>query len=121
MADEITLTVKLRYEADGDETELGVDDLSITVAGSQIVHNVQSVGTSEEALNLGEVATGGVLLAVNRDPTNFVELRAATGETDAVRLNAGEPAVMRVSADAAAPYVIADTAAVRLEYWLIEA
>ena len=88
--------------------------VSITVSGNQIMDNVQAVGTSEEAILMGDVAAGGVCFFMNMDATNFVELRSGTGATDFIRLNAGEWCLFRMSADATAPFAIADTAAVNL-------
>lgn len=120
MADEIRVSVKFSFDKGGTEIVVNLSDL-VTVTGNNCLHNRQTVGTTEEALLLGDAGTGGYLVAVNRDATNFVELRSGTGATDVVRLRAGELACFRVSPDATAPFVIADTAAVELEYWLIEA
>lgn len=95
---------------------VGPVNLSITVSGTQIMDNVQSVGTSEEAILLGDVATGGYWFVQNMDATNFVELRAATGATDFIKLLAGEWAIFRTSADASAPYAIADTGACNVRF-----
>jgi hypothetical protein len=121
MADEITLTAQLTYHDSGAEFSLGVDDLSITVAGSQIVHHRQSIGTSAEVLELAGLSTGGYFVAVNHDPTNYVEIAAAANAQAVVRLDPGDCACFRISGSAASPVVVADTAAVQIEYWLIEA
>lgn len=122
MADEITLNLKLRFAKGGtDVTFAPAVDLKIDVAGSQLIHHIQSVGTSEEALTLGDVAAGGYFICINRDATNFVELRSGTGATDFIRLKAGDACCFRLSNDATAPFAIADTAACEIEYYLIEA
>lgn len=90
--------------------------LSITVSGTQIMDNVQSIGTSEEAILLGDVAAGGYWFVQNMDGTNFVELRSGTGATDFIKLLAGEWAIFRTSADASAPFAIADTAACNVRF-----
>ena len=82
-----------------------------TVAGTQIMDNVQNIGTSEVAILLGDVATGGYWFVQNMDATNFVTLRSATGVTGLIKLLAGEWAIFRTNAGAAAPFAIADTAA----------
>ena len=120
MADEITLTISLKFNKGSTTFTEGVNDLGIDVAGSVIMHNRQSVGTLEEAIVLGDVGMGGYILAINRDATNFVEIRAATGVADMVKLLPGEPACFRFPASATAPFAIADTGACELEYWLIE-
>lgn len=87
-----------------------------TVSGTQIMDNIQSVGTSEQAVLLGDVATGGYWFVQNMDPTNFVSIRQATGGTNFIKLLAGEWAIFRVSASSAAPYVIADTATCNVRF-----
>lgn len=120
MADEIVLSVKLKYDKSSTSVDMKVADLKITVTGKLFVHHRQSIGTTEEALDLGAVPTGGWFIAINRDATNFVEIRQGTGTTDLIRLNAGEPCCFRMSGDTTAPFAIANTAAVELEYMLIE-
>lgn len=125
MADELTLTIKAVYAKSG--TEITFPDtakqrISITVAGTKILQHRQSVGfAAEEALELGEVAAGGYIVMVNRDATNFVSFRQGTGTTNVIRLSPGEVAAFRLHASSTAPYVIADTAAVELEYLLLSA
>ncbi len=99
---------------------VGPVSLSVTVSGTQVMDNVQSVGTSEEAILLGDVAPGGYWFVQNMDATNFVELRSGTGATDFIKLLAGEWAIFRTSADASAPYAIADTAACNVEITQID-
>lgn len=88
--------------------------LSITVSGTTIMDSVQDVGTSEEAILLGDVATGGYWFVQNMDATNFVTLRSATGVTGLVKLLAGEWAIFRTNSSAAAPYIIADTSSCKV-------
>src|SRR3990167_2926399 len=91
--------------------------VSITVTGNQWMDNVQTIGfAAEEAILLGDVATGGYWFVQNMDATNFVELRSGTGATDFIKLKAGEWAIFRTSGDATAPYAIADTAAVNVRF-----
>lgn len=90
--------------------------LSITVTGNQIMDNVQSVGTSEEAILMGDVAGGGYCFVQNMDATNFVSLRQATGAANFIKLLAGEWAIFRMSADTTAPFAIADTGACNVRF-----
>ena len=123
MANELTLSIKAVYAKSGAEVtfpDVAKQSIGVTVTGTRFIQMRQSVGTSEEALELGDIATGGFCIMINRDATNFVEVRPGTGATDLIRLKAGEPAMFRISADATAPYVIADTAAVEIEYFLLQ-
>lgn len=94
--------------------------LSITITGDAWMDNTQTVGTSEEAILLGDVATGGYWFVQNLDATNFVELRSGTGATDFIKLKAGEWAIFRTSGDATAPYAIADTSPCQVRFLRLE-
>src|SRR3990167_865110 len=123
MADEITLTWKVTFSKGGTEftfPDAAKREIKISVTGSRFLHGRQSIGTSVEALQLGEVVTGGMLFGVNRDATNYIEIRSGGAGADLVRAKAGEPFFFRVSADTAAPNLIANTAACEVEYVLIE-
>ena len=118
MANEITVTTKLSFTKGGTTTSLEVSNLKVDVSGSRFIHNRQEIGTSEEAIDVGDLASVGYMLLVNRDATNFVEVRAGTGVADTIKLKPGESSLIRLVATA--PFAIADTAAVELEYLLIE-
>lgn len=92
------------------------DPFTPTVAGTQYMDNVQSVGTVEEAILLGDVAPGGYCFVQNMDATNFVSLRQASGGTNFIKLLANEWAIFRMSVDSTAPFCIADTAACNVRF-----
>lgn len=117
MVDELTVSVSLRFAKGGIDVSLSRSGVQLDVDGSDYTKNVQVVGITEELLQLGDV-TPGYILIVNLDRTNFVEVRAESGAADLVKILPGEPALFRLSS--ATPYVIADTAPVRIEYLLIE-
>jgi len=122
MADEATVSVLMDYRKGATNFTARINDKSITVAGTQHLHHRQNIGITEEIISLHEDgSTEGLFFCINRDGTNFISIRAATGESDIIRVNAGEFALFRIHADATAPYAIADTAACDLEYWLLEA
>jgi hypothetical protein len=118
MASELSVTVATSYT----KGNVSVPSLSIrkdvTVTGNVLVDAVQSIGTSEETLALGEVATNlaGHLFIYNTDSTNYVEIGNATGAYQ-IKLKAGEVALLRLDAWAAI-YAKANTAAVLLQYRL---
>lgn len=119
MADEITANGSLRYKdnSDSDET-LSIEDLLADVTTKKYVKHKQSIGTSEEAITLGEVTSPGWAIFINRDTVNFIELRVATGGAKFAKLKAGEFCILRLGSGAQAPYAIADTAACLLEYFI---
>ena len=119
MADELTLGgLTIAFSKTGSPSvNLTAGTLTIDVSGAQVMDNVQAIGfAAEEAILLGDVAAGGYWFVQNLDATNFVELRSGTGATDFIKLLAGEWAIFRTSADASAPYAIADTAAVNVRF-----
>jgi hypothetical protein len=92
------------------------------VAGSVYTRNVQDVGfAAREAMLLGDAGTGGYCLMHNADATNFVDVFPDAAGTDPVlmRLKAKDWALFRLQASA--PYLKADTAAVKVEYFLLPA
>jgi hypothetical protein len=120
MANELTLNATFRSLKDSTKHSLEVSGLQVSVSGTISARNRQNVGTSEELLDLGGVTVPGWCIIINRDATNFVEVRAATGLADLIRINAGEFALFRFAAECTTPYVIANTGAVEIEYILLE-
>jgi hypothetical protein len=119
VASELDITATIGYEDSEGDTHpaFGVADLSVTVATKKFVQGKISVGTSEEAIPLGEVTSLGFAVFVNRDTTNYVEIRSAAGASnDIIKLKAGEPALFRFGSDVSAPYIIANTAACQVSY-----
>ena len=120
MANEITLTAALKFLKGDTDTSFSKSGLLIDVAGTDYVRMTQQVGVSEEALDLGGLSTLGYILMFNLDSTNFVEIRPATGVADMIKILAGECALFRMADGVTAPFVIADTAIVQVEYLMIE-
>lgn len=120
MASEITVELALSFRKGSSQEGVDPGPISVTMTGTNFLRNRQTVGTSEEALLLGDVPAGGWVFMVNRDSSNYVRVKAATGATALIRLRAGEAACFRLDAGATAPFVQADTSAVELEYLLIE-
>lgn len=113
MADELTISgLRLSFvKANCPSIAVNAPTLTVDVAGTQVLDNVQSVGTSEEALVIADVAAGGYCYIQNMDATNFVSVRQGTGTTDLIKLLAGEFCLFRLHPSSTAPYIIADTAA----------
>jgi hypothetical protein len=71
-------------------------------------------------LNLGDIGTPGYVMIENLDATNKVRLRPASGAANMIEIPPGTVAGPFKFA-AATPYAIAETAAVKIRYLLIEA
>lgn len=122
MAGELTLNVKAVYARSGSEEtfpDTAHQSIAVTVTGTLLARHRQSIAVVETALNLAGVTAGGYFVAVNRDAANYVSIRQGTGTTNLIRLKAGEVCAFRLDAASAAPYAIANTAAVELEYLLL--
>lgn len=120
MADELTITASLKFVKGDVSLSRSKSGIRIDVTGDKHIDMVQEIGTSEEALSLGEAGAGGYMLLENLDTTNYIEIRANTGVADLVKLKAGEVAMFRTAADAV-PYAIANTAACDLRIIIIPA
>jgi hypothetical protein len=121
VANEVQVAGSLRVSKGGTSEALDIGPLSLTLTGTRILHNRQNVGTSEEALALSEVVPGGWLLVINRDASNYVQLKTATGGTAFARLLAGEFCLLRLDSGLSAPFVQANTAACDIEYVILPA
>ena len=121
MAEELTLTALFKYVKGNNTVQpTGKVATAIDVTGTNVLSHVQNIGTTQEAITLGDVTPGGYCYIENLDTTNFVSIRQATGASDMIRVKAGEMALFRLDADATGPFAIADTAACDVLFVLLE-
>lgn len=118
MANEITASVSLKFSKGGKTASVSKQGIQLTMSGTDYTRHTQTIGTSEEALVLGDVGTLGLMVVTNLDATNFVSIRPATGGTNTIKIKAGETQMFRLAT--AAPFAIADTGAVEIEVLLLE-
>ena len=119
MANEITITTSLAFTKGGVGSTLADAGLTFDVSGTDYVQGTQQVGfAAEEVLDLGDITTPGYCYMKNTDATNFVVVRGVAADTITVKLKAGEVALFRHGGTV--PTVQADTAAVQINYLLIE-
>ena len=122
IANELSLQAVLTYTKGTGDARVNVNksytDL-VTVTGDEYQQFVQSVGTSAEAIPLGDVGTAGFVMLRNLDTTNFITIStdAAAHANPCNKMFPGEFCLFRA---AAAPYAKADTAACRMEVTIIE-
>lgn len=119
MANEITTTLKIAYAKNGISDSRTLTD-QIDVSGSGTCGGVQTIGTTEEALAVGDVSTKGLARFLNIDPNNYIEIGSyvSTVFYPLVKLKPGESAVFRLSA--VTVYARANTAAAKLDYMIFE-
>lgn len=120
MANELEITGIAKYNKNGIKSELSLSS-RVNITGSKTVELIQTVGVSEEALLLGDIAglSAGYVLIENLDDTNYVSIRPAAGEPDLIKIQAGKFAGPFELA-ASAPYIVADTDTCNVRVLLIE-
>jgi hypothetical protein len=111
MANELTISASAQYEDDDGVTAgLEVAALTRTLTTKKVLKTKQTVGTSAEALVIGDVASLGFLMIINRDVTNFVSVLTGDGGDVVGKIFPGECyGPVRLGADMQAPFVQADT------------
>ena len=121
MANEITLSIAMQvvngnYRDLIQPGQLRIDQATIGRGG-----HVQTIGTSEEVIDLGDVVTNGYAALRNLDEDNYVTYGPENAGAMVIfgKLKAGEPAVLRI-----APTVViraqANTAPVKLDVRVYE-
>ncbi len=127
MANELALVFQITYTptvaniaavAPGSKTD------TVSMTGSRVTANLQRIGTSEEAIDFGDITDSGYILVRNTDPTNFVEINGDTTPATnySIRLLATEYALFRVGGGTGNTlFAKADTAICTIQYWLFEA
>ena len=100
MANEISLNVNMSVAKGSLRYTFAPPPASITLLGNAAAGGVQNISTTTEALLLVDVTTRGMANFLNLTTGTEVEIGAYDGTTfhPFGQLNAGEPAVMRLSA-----------------------
>ena len=119
MANELTINASLAFSKGGRSVSTSVSALKLDVSGTDHIKLSQTIGTSAEAIDLGDITTPGYCLVKNLDDTNFVELRDGASGDDLVKVRAGGVALFELATTT--PFGIADTAACECEITIIEA
>ena len=124
MADEIEVSGSLQY-TDSNDPEvvemLAFAGIKADVTTAKFIKGKQSIGTSEEAIALGECTSPGWAIFRNIDPTNYIEIKTGTSGTIFAKMLHGEGCgPIRLGSGAQAPYAIANTAACMMHYLIIQ-
>lgn len=120
MANELTISGSMSFSKSGVTCSHSYTGTTVTVSGTKYTQLVQTIGTSEEALDLGDVGTAGYCIIENLDATNYVSLRRATGDGNFMKIQAGKKAGP-FQFEATAPFAIANTGSVAIKITIIEA
>ena len=119
MADEIYVSLQVSATK-GSLTESKAKDKYITMTGGNYAAGAQTIGTTHEAINLGDVTTPGISFFVNLDATNYVEIGKDSSGTfvPMLKLMPGEPQLWRPAVTAL--YAKANAAPVVLQYLVLQ-
>ena len=91
MANELTLGINFAFVKGGIDHRFN-ESFNADVSGNAYIDNVQEIDTSEEAVQLGDIATPGFVFVHNLDSTNYVEIGAAAAEY-CIKLGPGQRAL----------------------------
>ncbi len=122
MANEITITSGLAVVKSNIDFTTGIATKQATLTGSRYIRNVQAVGTTYEAVTIGDVSSAGYAYFKNLDSTNYVEIgrEVSSAFYELVRIDAGMTAGPFKLATTSI-FGRANTAAVNLEVTIFEA
>lgn len=116
MANEFSYQFQLQLNNGDLKDNLASGAVAVDQTTAKLIRNVQNIGTTEEALDLGDVTTPGLAIFENLDDTNYVEVGSYVGGTfyPFMKLKPGEKFICRLGV--LAPYAKANTAAIELDY-----
>jgi len=94
MANEITMTSGLQAIKSNANITVNVQSKQADWTGTRFIRNVQAIGTTYEAITVGDVSTAGYAYFTNLDATNYVEIgrEVAAAFYGVVRIDAGKTA-----------------------------
>lgn len=97
------------------------DNLAVTTAAGNIDNRIVSIGTTEEEHTFStDIGNAGYVYLKNLDGTNYVDVGFAT-TVYPLRLKAGQVALFPITPAQASLFLLANTAACRVEIYVHEA
>ena len=115
MANEISMSVSLRAAKGGGTVSGAESGVLADMTGSAMTANVQAIGITTEALDLGDVGAPQALYLENQDETHFVEIANVTPVVSGTRIAKLLPGqACLLTSPVAGLYALADTAPVNL-------
>lgn len=119
MAEELSVRLALTLARGFLKDKFDPPTQKIDVSADPIAAGVKTVGTSDESLDPGDVASEGVLVLHNLDDTNYVTYGPDdTGMTPFGKLKPNEFAFVRL-VPGVTVVLKANTAACNVRYWLL--
>lgn len=123
MADEITAAVFMRFVKGVKDRKRANGTFNDDVSGTDYIENTQTLSTSEEALDKGEITTPGWFWGRNNSSASgeIISIRQATSAANMLSIPPGCEVCFKFSSNTTAPFVVAATGTPELEYLLVEA
>jgi hypothetical protein len=118
MANEITVSVQFSATKGG--LKVSKDDAAtFDMSGNNYAAGAPTIGTTEEALQMQDVATAGWAYFKNLDGSNYIEIGRVDGGTfrAVAKLKPGEAQSFRLATNT--PYAKANTAPCVLDYLIL--
>lgn len=106
----VTVDCTLRYQDSNDQVmQASANDLTITPAAASPspIDLFQTIGITEESINLGDCTAPGMMMITTDDDTNYVKLRTTTGGKYFAKVAVNIPALLYPSTDNQAMWAIA--------------
>ena len=120
MADEVSVSGTIKLVKGNAILSRSVSTHQKTQTGDGAQYGIQNIGTSAEAINLGDVTTEGYAYMRNLDLTNYVQIGVdSSGFIAFAKLDPGDFLIAPLDGTLT-HQAKADTAAVELEYIIIE-
>ena len=118
MANELTLGCTMRFVKGNVDVPKNPPLIQRNIAGTDYTMKTQLIGTTREALVIGEIGTAYYLWIRNHDTTNYVEIFPDATNPALVKLLAGDVALFPLATST--PNAQANTAAVEVDYFMVE-
>ena len=118
MSNEISYQFQLRLANGNLEDQYSAPSSKADQTNAKLIRNVQEIGTTEEILASGDIATPGWAVFLNLDDTNFIEIGSYVGGTfyPFLKLLPGDKVLCRLGVSTSELYSKSDTAIVSLFY-----
>lgn len=120
MADEVGVMQAMRFAPSNCEAHYFSDEQSYDASGTPFIRSNQTIGTTVEALALGDVTSLGWAWFHNKDTTNYIKIRNGSGGADLIRVLPGMKQMVYLE-PTCVPYAIANSAACVLDYFISSA